>query len=78
MANESNKQPQLILARSGFWLSQYVDGVEKSSYLGHLGRVEVVKAWCEERGIEFRDISDRSHWSQSRRVPSPVAKGVPA
>lgn len=39
-----------------YWLNHVDDlGRARSSYLGNIGRAEVVQAWCQSHGIEFRE-----------------------
>jgi len=43
----------MIWTEDGCWYQQTVNGVERSSYLGHIGTPDEVKEWCQEHSIDF-------------------------
>ena len=48
----------MIRANDGYyWLETRDDaGRRRSSYCGYLGSLSTVEAWCQCKGIEFRDL----------------------
>lgn len=50
--------PVLIWTEDGCWFQQTVNGVMRSSYLGHIGTPEQVKELCEDRLIDFTQKFD--------------------
>jgi hypothetical protein len=49
----SNTKAVIIWTENGCWFQQTVDGVFRSSFLGHIGTPEEVREWCESQAIDF-------------------------
>jgi len=49
----SNAKPVIIWTEDGSWYQETVNGVMRSSYLGHIGPPEEVREWCESKAIDF-------------------------
>jgi hypothetical protein len=48
-----NVNAVMIWTSDGCWFQQSLDGVTRSSFLGHIGTSEQVREWCEDRAIDF-------------------------
>ena len=46
-------KPVMIWTEDGCWYQQKQNGVQRSSYLGHIGTSFEVAEWCESHGTEF-------------------------
>lgn len=48
---------EIVMEQDGCcWFVRRVDGVERSSHLGFIGRPSLVKAWCVSKGIGFSSV----------------------
>ena len=60
---------EMVWSDGRCWFTQAVDGVQRSSYLGYIGRLSVVEAWCVSRGIKFSVV--KSFAPPVPRLPHP-------
>ena len=48
-----NEKACIIWTEHGRWFQQRTNGIERSSYLGHIGTPEQVKDWCATQTVDF-------------------------
>jgi hypothetical protein len=48
-----NEKACIIWTENGCWFQQRINGISRSSYLGHIGTPEEVKDWCALRTVDF-------------------------
>lgn len=57
------------------WLDTLdIEGLHRVSYLGKIGSEFSVRAWCEGKGIEFRQSAGGVRATAARVIPSPEAQ----